>query len=112
MKATFHINRDKSKVTVFNIDQCRLERPFVKCGPIDTVVHTATKYDRNGESASQLLDANISFPFKLLETVISFRIKTFINTDSLNHKNNVGYKYLAGHSLTKNNFSNGEANLV
>ena len=101
---TWRISDVLSKVTVFNIDQCPLEQPFIEFGPIDVVIHTATMYDRNGESASQLLDANISFPLKLLETAISFQTKTFINTDSFIHKTNVGYKHLAGYALTKKQF--------
>ncbi|WP_377919037.1 NAD-dependent epimerase/dehydratase family protein [Bacillus songklensis] len=101
---TWRISDVLSKAAVFNIDQCPLEQPFIECGPIDVVIHTATKYDRNGERASQLLDANVSFPLKLLETAIAFQTKTFINTDSFIHKNSAGCKHLAGYALTKKQF--------
>jgi CDP-paratose synthetase len=92
------------KVTVFNVDQRPLEHPFTECGPIDVVIHTATKYDRNGESASQLLNTNVLFPLKLLETATAFQTKMFINTDSFIHKNHLGYRYLPGYALTKKQF--------
>lgn len=101
---TWRINEILSKVTVFDIDQISLEQPFVDCESIDAVVHTATKYDRNGEKLSTLLDANVSFPLKLLEASISHKVKIFINTDSFIHKNNAGYKHLAGYALTKKQF--------
>lgn len=101
---TWRISNVLSKVTSFNIDRCSLEQPFKDCGPIDIIIHTATKYDRNGESATQLVDANISYPLKLMETAIAYQTKRFINTDSFIHKGNNGYKHLAAYSLTKKHF--------
>lgn len=101
---TWRIAKILPNLTVFNIDHCPLEQPFLECGPIDVVIHSATKYDRNGEQASQLLDSNVSFPLKLLETASLFRTEIFINTDSFIHKNNAGYKHLAGYALTKKQF--------
>ncbi|MGJ7923221.1 NAD-dependent epimerase/dehydratase family protein [Neobacillus sp. LXY-4] len=92
------------KVTVFNVDQSPLEQLFTESGPIDVVIHSATKYDRNGENASQLLDSNVLFPLRLLETASAFKTKMFINTDSFIHKNLVGYRYLPGYALTKKQF--------
>ncbi|KON85967.1 epimerase [Sporosarcina globispora] len=101
---TWRISDILSKVTVFNIDQCPIEQPFMECGPIDVVIHTATMYDRNNERHSQLHKANVSFPLQLLETAISFQTNAFINTDSFIHKNNAGYRHLAGYALTKKQF--------
>ncbi|MGG3888364.1 NAD-dependent epimerase/dehydratase family protein [Metabacillus fastidiosus] len=101
---TWRISDVLSNVTVFNIDECSLEQPFIEFGSIDAVIHTATMYDRYGERVSQLLDANVSFPLQLLETAMSFQTKLFINTDSFIHKNNAGYKHLAGYALTKKQF--------
>ncbi|OLO26869.1 epimerase [Alkalihalophilus pseudofirmus] len=101
---TWRISDILSKVVVYNIDHCSLENPFEKCGPIDVVIHTATKYDRNGESQSQLLNSNVSFPLQLLEIAISYQTKMFINTDSFINKNNLGYKYLVGYALSKKQF--------
>ncbi|WP_078428358.1 NAD-dependent epimerase/dehydratase family protein [Alkalihalobacterium alkalinitrilicum] len=93
-----------SKVVVYNMDQCSLEKPFEEHGPIDVVIHTATKYDRNGESSSQLLHSNVSFPLQLLEKSISYHTKLFINTDSFINKKNEGYQYLVSYALTKKQF--------
>ncbi len=92
------------KVTSYNIDKCSIKQPFIECRPIDVVIHTATRYDRNEEAASELLDANVLFPLKLLETASSYETKMFINTDSFINKMNGGYKHLAGYALTKKQF--------
>lgn len=101
---TWRITDILSKITIFDIDQSPLEQPFVNCGPIDAVIHTATMYDRNGEQSSTLLDSNVSFPLKLLEAAIVNKVKLFFNTDSFIHRNNSGYKHLASYALTKKQF--------
>nr|WP_312029629.1 NAD-dependent epimerase/dehydratase family protein [Paenibacillus sedimenti] len=101
---TWRISDILSEVTVFNLDEEPFERPFIQCGPIDAVIHTGTKYDRNDESALQLLNANVSFPLELLETAASYQTGMFINTDSFIHKNNAGYRHLAKYALTKKQF--------
>ncbi len=101
---TWRITDVLSKITVFNIDQSSLEQPFIECGPIDAVIHTATKYDRKDERASELLEANVLFPLRLLETAIKYQTKVFINTDSYFHKNDIEYPHLAGYTRTKKQF--------
>ncbi|WP_181646845.1 NAD(P)-dependent oxidoreductase [Helicobacter sp. 16-1353] len=50
---------------------------------IDYIIHTATNYGRNGESISQILEANIIFALQILEFAQKQGIKTFINCDTL-----------------------------
>lgn len=101
---TWRIADVLSKVVVFNIDKDSIEQAFKEFGSIDVVIHTATIYDRNGEKASKLLNTNVLFPLKILETAILNNTKMFINTDSFIHKNNLGYEYLQGYALTKKHF--------
>lgn len=49
---------------------------------IDVVIHCATVYGRQGESAESVLEGNLLFPLRLLETAIRHKCKYFINTDS------------------------------
>src|SRR5207344_1577562 len=67
--------------------------------PLDAVVHTATSYGRKGEKAVAVLEANTAFPLRLMESGISFGVKTFFNTDtSLN-------KYMNFYALSKKQFA-------
>lgn len=101
---TWRISDLLSKVEIFNSDNSILEKAFIEYGPIDVVIHTATRYDRNGEKFSDLLQSNVLFPLRLLETASAFETKLFINTDSFIHKYNQGYKHLAGYAKTKQQF--------
>ncbi|MFA4917292.1 MAG: NAD(P)-dependent oxidoreductase [Syntrophales bacterium] len=56
------------KVKSFDIDLVPLERPFEECGQFDCVVHTATNYGRQGETAVEVFEANLAFPLRLLNT--------------------------------------------
>ncbi|PLS16196.1 epimerase [Bacillus sp. M6-12] len=101
---TWRISDLLQKVTFFDIDRCPIIQPFIECGHIDVIIHTATKYNRHGDRISELVESNISFPLELLETAIAFQTGTFINTDSFIHKGNTGYSHLAGYALTKKLF--------
>ncbi|AFY59966.1 NAD(P)-dependent oxidoreductase [Synechococcus sp. PCC 6312] len=72
-----------SECIIYDIDQCELHQPFQDLKQIDIVVHTATCYGRNAESAATILKSNIEFPLDLLETAIYFNTTTFFNTDTI-----------------------------
>jgi CDP-paratose synthetase len=80
------------KVKSFDIDLVPIERPFEECGRFDCVVHTATNYGRQGETATEVFDANLAFPLKLLNTA------TFFNTAT------ILYAYLNYYALSKRQF--------
>ncbi|MDS3859253.1 NAD(P)-dependent oxidoreductase [Thermosynechococcaceae cyanobacterium BACA0444] len=80
---TTRIENILSECIIYDIDQCELHQPFEDLKQIDIVVHTATCYGRNNESAATILRSNIEFPLDLLETAISFNINTFFNTDTI-----------------------------
>lgn len=77
------IKKYLGKIKSFDIDQVPLERPFEECGKFDCVVHTATNYGRKGETASDVFDANLSFPLHLLNTSTFFNTSTFLNTSTI-----------------------------
>lgn len=89
---------------VFNIDDGLL-LPFQALGHIDTVIHTATCYGRNGEEASEIFEANTAFPLRLLEQSCTNSVDTFINTDTFFNSGNFHYKYLNSYSLSKHQFA-------
>lgn len=64
------------------IDILDLEQVF-EDNNIDYIIHTATNYGRNNNNLSQIIEANILFAIKLLESAKSHQIKAFINCDTL-----------------------------
>jgi nucleoside-diphosphate-sugar epimerase len=50
---------------------------------IDLIIHTATRYGRNNESALEMLESNVHFPLLLLELASKYRTPYFINTDTV-----------------------------
>lgn len=94
---TYRIDNLIDKVNIYDIDTIPFEKAF-EDQKIDTVIHTATNYGRSNERASNLVDVNLMFGLKLLETAIDFNIDIFINTDTLQ------YKYLSNYTLSKKQF--------
>ena len=80
------------KVKSFDIDLVPLERSFEECGQFDCVVHTATNYGRQEETATEVFEANLAFPLRLLQTA------TFFNTAT------ILYQYLNYYALSKRQF--------
>lgn len=58
-----------------------LEKTF-KENAIEAVVHTATSYGREGEDISQINEANIELPLRILNLAISNGTKIFVNSDT------------------------------
>ena len=68
-------------------------------GGCDSIIHTATSYGRQGESATTLLETNTLFPLSLLQKAETYRIKMFINIDTALDSNVNAY------ALSKRQFS-------
>lgn len=68
---------------------------------IDTIVHTATQYGRQGTPIYSILEANLILPLRLAELGIKNGVRCFINTDSYFNKNNSSYSNLLDYSLSK-----------
>ncbi|MDJ0535424.1 MAG: NAD-dependent epimerase/dehydratase [Xenococcaceae cyanobacterium MO_207.B15] len=93
-----------SDLIVYDIDRCELAKPFQEIERIDTIVHAATCYGRNNESASSIIEANVLFPLRLFELGIEFNTVAFLNTDTFINTDTIKYKYLTSYSLSKNHF--------
>lgn len=87
------------RITLLDVDGLDLRALFKEHGKIDAVIHTATSYGRNGESASQIADANLNFPLKLMDAAITAQIPVFLNTDTALDK------FLNAYSLSKTQFA-------
>lgn len=86
------------RITVLDLDGLDLSSAFKDYGKIDAVIHTATSYGRNGESASQIADANLNFPLRLMSAAITAKVHVFMNTDTALDK------FLNEYSLSKTQF--------
>jgi CDP-paratose synthetase len=69
------------RVSAYDIDRCD-PSAFFEGKRIDALLHTATCYGRKEESAGELLDANVVFPIRLMETACRSGVKAFFNTDT------------------------------
>lgn len=95
----FRIEHLLPKLELHNVEDVNLEEIFAKHGKIDAVIHTATCYGRNGESAHQITEANLAFPLQLLVAAISSGVSTFMNTGT------VLDKMLNPYALSKGQFA-------
>lgn len=87
------------RLVYFDLDRLPLTEIFSHLKGIDVVIHAATCYGRNGESGSEVFGANTVFPLSLLELAVSYKVPTFVNTDtSLN-------RFLNPYALSKRQFS-------
>ena len=112
----FVVHRDKSDVnkisvrTKQNINFVNLGDPtsIEKCfseNEIESIIHTATNYGRNGESQDLVKEANLSLPIRILELAIENKVPHFLNIDtSLNKRNNL-YPHLSDYTETKREFT-------
>jgi len=87
------------KLTLHDVDEADVSKLFTQHGKIDAVIHTATCYGRNGESTSQVLEANLMFPLKLMDAAAASDVGLFMNTDT------VLDKYLNPYALSKGQFA-------
>jgi nucleoside-diphosphate-sugar epimerase len=95
---TWRIDDILDKTIVYDVDKVDIEKTF-KENKIDIVIHTATKYGRKNESFLEILDSNLFFPLKLLDLLLRYNVKTFLNTDTTAYNHFINY-----YSLTKMQF--------
>lgn len=86
------------EITLYDLEENDFSELFLAHPKIDAVIHTATCYGRNNETASQVATANTLFPLNLLEASMSAGVKNFVNTDTALDKS------LSLYSLSKKQF--------
>lgn len=78
------LNRIKNylaSISMYDAEDIALEDVLLQ-HKIDTIIHLATCYGRNGESLLEITNANVNFPSKLLEAALNTKVRFFINTDT------------------------------
>jgi CDP-paratose synthetase len=95
---TWRINALLNQVSSFDIDRVAIADGF-KSRKVDAVIHTACSYGRHGEVNHEVVETNLLFSLKVLDTAIEFGVNTFLNTDTLLPK------YLNAYSLSKKHFA-------
>lgn len=88
-----------SKLALHDVEEVDFTKLFCMYGKIDAVIHTATCYGRNGESAAQVQEANLAFPLKLLDAAAASGVGIFVNTGT------VLDKFLNPYALSKEQFA-------
>ncbi len=85
----------KKNYKLYNIDVDSIDSIFSK-EKIDLVIHAATNYGRSSENFNDIIESNITFPTKILESSIKNKVNTFINIDTSLNKN-INYYSLSKH---------------
>ena len=94
---TLRIDDLTDNIKYYDIDIINVRKVFEE-NNIDIVIHTATDYGRNDNSASKIVETNLMYPLQLLELAVCFNTNTFINSDTTLHRNTNPY------SLSKKQF--------
>lgn len=89
---------DVGKINIINVSDSNWLDKVVSFSP-DIVINTATLYGRKGEQLSELVDANIQFPLRILEVLVSTGKGLFFQCGTSLPAN------VSQYSLTKNQFS-------
>jgi CDP-paratose synthetase len=103
LRPTSNLDRLNGSEHSFDVGRCVTDDEvdaFVKRSMPDVVIHTACAYGRQGETASQIHDANVRFGLNILESLLSLgRPLTFINTATVLMPN------VSLYALSKHQFS-------
>lgn len=82
---------------VFDIERVAVSDIFHE-NPYDVMLHCATNYGRREVPLSDVIEANLLLPLRLLEAGQKKGLKTFVNTDTMLKKN------VSGYTLSKRQF--------
>jgi nucleoside-diphosphate-sugar epimerase len=72
-------------VLVLKIENINLNRIFQKY-KFDCIIHCATNYGLKKKNISEVIQPNLILPMQLLDLSKNYKIKAFINTDSVLNK--------------------------
>ena len=101
-RITSNFNRiDKKylkKIKIIKIENTKLDKIF-KRYKFDSVIHCATNYGLKKKNISEVIQPNLILPMQLLDLAKNYKVKAFLNTDTVLNKN------ISNYSLSKNHFS-------
>ena len=92
-----HLESIINQVRFYDIDWIDIEKIFQE-NVIDLIIHCATNYGRFAVPPTDIIQANLFLPLKILQMAENYPVKTFINTDTILDKR-VSY-----YSLSKKHF--------
>jgi CDP-paratose synthetase len=95
---TWRIDHLINDITWYDIDKVPLAKAFEE-QKIDAVIHTAANYGRTNEHVSAIVNDNLIFGLKVLESAVSARTRFFFNADTMHDK------FLSEYTLAKKQFS-------
>ena len=75
------IEKHLAAIKMYDLEDISLEEILLQ-NKIDTIIHFATSYGKNGESLSDITNVNVDFPSKLLDAALQTNVRCFINTDT------------------------------
>jgi CDP-paratose synthetase len=90
--------KNLKKVVLLKIENINLNKIFQKY-KFDSLIHCATNYGLKKKNISDVIQPNLILPMQLLDLAKNYKIKAFINTDSILKKN------ISNYSLSKHHFS-------
>jgi CDP-paratose synthetase len=93
----FRLGSIVDKIRLYDLDQIDIEDIFQE-NVIDIIIHCATNYGRFAVPPTDIIQANLFLPLKILQIAENHQVKTFINTDTILDKR-VNY-----YSLSKKHF--------
>lgn len=79
---TFRIKHLSNHLIFYDVDEVSIESIFIN-NKIDAVINTVTDYGRSGNEILSIIQTNLIFGLKLLNESLSFKVKVFINTDTI-----------------------------
>ena len=85
------------ELAIYDIDN-GIEKAFIDMKHVDAIVHTATCYGRKHERISEIFQANLLLPLKVLEIANHFGVGYFFNTDTILDR------HINPYALAKNQF--------
>ena len=92
------INKNSiKKIKILKIENINLDKIF-KTYKFDAVVHCATNYGLQKKTISEVIQPNLILPMQLLDLAKNYKVKTFLNTDTVLNKN------VSNYSLSKYHF--------
>jgi nucleoside-diphosphate-sugar epimerase len=91
--------KNKNIIKFINIEENNLEIIF-KRNKFDLIIHCATNYGAEKKGHKKITYANLTLPVNLLKLAKKYRVKFFINIDTVLNKS------ISAYSLSKNKFFN------
>jgi CDP-paratose synthetase len=93
-----------NKIDWYDNNSTELKKLFESKNKVDAVVHAATNYGRKYCSINEVIESNINFPIRLLESAVEYGVEKFINLDSFFSAGAHSGSYLNAYSLSKKHF--------